>query len=189
MQTTHSQHKPTAGASIYEWCDTSGTKQRMLFAAFTLAFHGFLRVSKFTIPPHTQFNPRLHHSFENRPALPWRLTSHNMPCAYLETRRSTQGPLYTFSDAAHASLMPSLSPFLTTTHGLQSGGFQHPQRTREQARPLSNTSAGGGATLSRHTFVPILQDTRHPYHPVTHHSAPLSHYQTLCDQVLNQFGR
>ena len=35
---------------------------RMLSAAFTLAFHGFLRVSEFTTPPHTLFNPRLHPS-------------------------------------------------------------------------------------------------------------------------------
>ena len=39
-----------------------GHDQRMLTATFTLAFHGFLRVSKCTMPPNTHFNPRYHPS-------------------------------------------------------------------------------------------------------------------------------
>ena len=34
--------------------------RRMLSAAFTLAFHGFLRVSEFTMPTNHRFNPRFH---------------------------------------------------------------------------------------------------------------------------------
>ena len=39
-----------------------GHDRRMLTAAFTLAFHGFLRVGEFTMPPTTRFNPRYHPS-------------------------------------------------------------------------------------------------------------------------------
>ena len=34
--------------------------KRMLSAAFTLAFYGFLRVSEFTSPSHKRFNPHIH---------------------------------------------------------------------------------------------------------------------------------
>ena len=34
--------------------------RRMLSAAFTLAFHGYLRVSEFTVPAGARFNPRFH---------------------------------------------------------------------------------------------------------------------------------
>ena len=34
--------------------------RRMLSAAFTLAFHGYLRVGEFTIPAGARFNPRFH---------------------------------------------------------------------------------------------------------------------------------
>ena len=34
--------------------------KRMLSAAFTLAFYGFLRVSEFTSPSHKRFDPRIH---------------------------------------------------------------------------------------------------------------------------------
>ena len=34
--------------------------KRMLSAAFTLAFYGFLRISEFTSPSHKRFNPHIH---------------------------------------------------------------------------------------------------------------------------------
>ena len=98
----------------------------MLSAAFTLAFHGFLQVSKFTMPPHTRFNPRLHpstshvelhrryytfylphsktdqlhhgHTIRLTSISPGTICPVRHMRAYLETRPSTQGPLFTFSD-------------------------------------------------------------------------------------------
>ena len=101
--------------------------QRMLSAAFTLAFHGFLRVSEFTMPPHTRFNPRFHpvtsHVALHRRYFTFfiprsktdqfhrghtiRLSRSTQPpiCpvrhmrAYMRTMRQTPpGPLFTFSD-------------------------------------------------------------------------------------------
>ena len=100
--------------------------RRMLSAAFTLAFHGFLRVSEFTMPPHTRFNPRLHPSTSHvelhrryytfylphsktdqlhrgytirlTGATPVTMCPVRHMRAYLRTRPSMQGPLFTFSD-------------------------------------------------------------------------------------------
>ena len=100
--------------------------RRMLSAAFTLAFHGFLRVSEFTMPPHTHFNPRLHpaisHVVLHRKYFTFFIPrsktdqlhkghtirlSHTTPTsscpvkhmrAYMRTTHRTSGPLFTFSD-------------------------------------------------------------------------------------------
>ena len=100
--------------------------RQMLLAAFTLAFHGFLRVGEFTTPPHTHFNPRFHASTShihlhrryytfylphsktdqlhyghticiNRATPPSICPVRHMR-AYLRTRSSSSGPLFTFSN-------------------------------------------------------------------------------------------
>lgn len=95
---------------------------------------------------------------------------------YLETRPSMRGPLFTFSDGRPLTrhlclhyLCSSLrhlgcNPDDFNTHSFWIGAATTAVH-RGAVRPLSNTSAGGGATPSRHTSVPILLDTRHPYHP------------------------
>ena len=103
-----------------------GHDQRMLSAAFTLAFHGFLRVSKFTMPPHTRFNPRFHpatsHVAHHRRYFTFfiprsktdqfhrghtiRISRSTRPSicpvrhmrAYMRTMHPTPGPLFTFRD-------------------------------------------------------------------------------------------
>lgn len=98
----------------------------MLAAAFTLAFYGFLRVSEFTTPPHSKFNPRFHPSTSHVRLHRRHYTFHiphsktdqlhqghtirvcstnsasicpvGLMRTYLDTRSSRPGPLFTFAD-------------------------------------------------------------------------------------------
>ena len=183
----------------------------MLFAAFTLAFHGFLRVSKFTIPPHTQFNPRLHHSTSPL-YLPHSKTDQlcrggspvticHAPTSRQDGQRKALCSHSAMPLTRHLCLHYLRSSLrlmgcnqedfnihsfrigaaTTTAHkGASEATIQHLSRWRSNAVKTYIHPSLSFRTLDTHTILAIT---------VTHHSAPLSHYQTLCDQVLNQFGR
>lgn len=96
----------------------------MLSVAFTLAFHGFLRVSAFTMPLHIGFNPRLYPKYLHRRYFTFLIprskthqlhkvhttqVSRTTPVSiclvkqmraymYMRTIRWTSGPLFTLSD-------------------------------------------------------------------------------------------
>ena len=104
----------------------SSLDRQMLAAAFTLAFHGFLRVGEFTMPPHTRFNLRFHpstshvelhrryytfhiprsktdqlhhgHTIRLSRTTPATICPVRHMRTYLETRPPTPGALFTFSD-------------------------------------------------------------------------------------------
>ena len=134
--------------------------RQMLLAAFTLAFHGFLCMGKFTKPQHTTFNQRFHTSTS-------RVHLHCRYYTYFPHLKTDQ------LHYGHTICIPTASTLVRPPR----------QPTREQVRPPSSISADGGVMHSKPTSIPTLHSTERSgqlaqvthyhdrccYHPITPH--------------------